>query len=161
MAQNSEWGPPLWNILHICAEKSGKQFTHILHTDEIRAWIQLLKLLEGILPCPLCQKHYKTWITQHSVYSFLDIRAPQAFYEKIRRWLWELHDTIHRQRGIQGPTYEDAMALYTNRGTRELQQSLEKLMEVLDRAILLRLIRGEFVREWKGRLGFLRKLLHV
>jgi len=72
-----------------------------------------------------------------------------------------LHDTIHTQRDIQGPTYEDAMALYTNRGTRELQQSLEKLMEVLDRAILLRLIRGEFVREWKGRLGFLRKLLHV
>lgn len=161
MVQNSEWGPPLWQILHICAEKSGKQFTNQLHIDETRAWIQLLKLTEGILPCPLCQKHYKAWCMKHPPTRFLDIRSPVAFNEALRKWLWELHDTVNRQREHIGPTFEEATALYADKRTSELQQALERLLEVLQRATLERRIDGAFVREWKLRLSFLRKFLFI
>jgi hypothetical protein len=161
MVQNSEWGPPLWNILHICAEKSGKQSSHMLHIDEIRAWIQVLQLVEAILPCALCQKHYKEWIAKYPIKKFLDIHTPQIFHEVICKWLWKLHDTVNTQRGIEGPGQNEAMLLYKDKGSHELQQDLEKLLEILQRAILLRLVDGAYVREWKRRLALLRTFLHI
>jgi len=161
MVQNSEWGPHLWQILHICAEKCGKQPTQMLHMDEIRAWIHVLRLVEAILPCLLCKKHYHTWLKNNPLQGFLEIKSPLAFYEAARNWVWKLHNTVNEQRGIEAIPFDEAMDLYATKGTKDLHQSLEKLMEVLDQAKLQRTIDGAFVREWTHRLGLFRRFTRV
>ena len=98
---------------------------------------------------------------KHPPTRFLDIRSPAAFNEALRKWLWELHDTVNTQREVVGPTFEELNALYADKRTSELQQALERLLEVLQRATLERRIDGALVREWKRRLSFLRAFLFI
>ena len=161
MVQNSEWGPHLWTVLHICAEKTGKQTIPLLHMDEIRAWIQLLRLTEAILPCPLCQKHYREWLKAYPLSAFLEMKSTTAFHDGTREWLWKLHNRVNEQRGVSTLTIEEATELYREMRTEDLQQSLKKLMEVLDRAKLQRQIDGAFVRDWNQRLTTFRRLVRV
>ena len=161
MVQNNEWGPPLWMILHICVENCGRQPSAILHTDEVRAWIQLLHLVEAILPCPLCQKHYRDWLRMHPPKRFLDKRNPTGFYEAAQKWLWDLHDKINEQRGVERMSLEEAKELYSTKTTADLQRALERLLEVLERAKLQRLIDGIHAREWRQKLALLRGFLKI
>ena len=161
MVQNAEWGPHLWTILHICAEKCGKQPTPLLHLDEIRAWIHLLKLTEAILPCPLCLKHYREWLKANPLPAFLEMRSGTAFQEGAREWVWKLHNRVNEQRGVEIMSLEAATELYREKGTRDLHQALEKLMEVLNRAKLQRQIDGAYVRDWSQRLATLRRFIRV
>lgn len=121
----------------------------------------MLQLVEAILPCPLCQKHYRAWRKDRPLQGFLDIKDGVEFYEAARQWVWALHDKINEQRGAARPSLEEAKALFSAMGTADLQQALQKLLEVLDIAKLQRLIDGAYVREWRSRLSLLRKLLMV
>ena len=159
MVQNSEWGPHLWNILHMCAEKCGKQSTYTLHIDQVRAWIQLLKLTEAILPCALCQKHYKEWLHTHKLSSFLEKRISSEFHEAAKKWVWKLHNHVNKERKISELDYEHIIPTYSLKTTKDLQESIEKLKEVLERAKLQRQVDGIYIREWFACLSSLRRLM--
>ena len=158
---NSEWGPHLWKILHITAEKCGTQPSYLLHMDEIRAWIALIEIVEAILPCPLCQKHYREWRKTNPLRRLLEERTGSSFQLAARTWLWRLHDTVNAQRGVARFSLDEALELYSTLGSTDLQQALEKLLEVLERAKLQRLIDGAYIREWRKRLATLRVLIRV
>ena len=159
MVQNSEWGPPLWTILHTLAAKCGRQSSQMLHMDEVRAWIHMLQLVEAILPCPLCQKHYRDWRKANPLKNFLNARTPTAFYDDAQRWVWRLHDSINDQRGVARMSFEEAQTLYSTKTTADIQQALERLLEVLERAKLQRLIDPIHTREWLMKLAFLRRIM--
>lgn len=161
MAQNSEWGPPLWLILHMSVEKCGKQPIQMLHMDEIRALIHLLEITETILPCPMCQSHYRKWIKSHPLKSFLDMKSPVRFYDGARSWLWRLHDSINAERGATRICVEEANAIYATKTSEDFQQALKKLLEILDKAKLQRLIDGAFIREWVKKLTMLRRFIYI
>ena len=161
MVQNSEWGPPLWQILHLVAERCGTQPTQMLHMDEVRAFIALLEIVEAILPCPLCQKHYREWRKEHPLRRFLEERNGSAFQLAARTWLWRLHDRVNAQRNVERMGLDEAVEKYSKMGSSDLQQALERLLEVLERAKLQRLIDGTYVREWRKRLVMLRTFLRV
>lgn len=161
MVNNSEWGPHLWRILHITAEKCGTQPSYMLHMDEIRAWIALLELVEAILPCALCQKHYREWRKANPLRRLLDERSGTSFQHAARTWLWRLHDAVNAQRGVTQISLDEAVEIYSKMGATELQQALEKLLEVLERAKLQRLIDGSYIREWRKRLTTLRVFIRV
>ena len=158
---NSEWGPYLWLILHLCAERCGRQTLPMLHIDEVRAWVALLKITEAILPCPLCQNHYRAWLKANPIAVFLTIRSPAAFAEAAQLWVWRLHNSINRDRGVEEMTAEDAKALYSSKTSADMQQALDRLLNVLAEAKLQRLIDGIYTREWRGKLSLLRRLLGV
>jgi hypothetical protein len=127
--------------------------------DEVRAWVALLKITEAILPCPMCQNHYRAWLKANPVAAFLNIRSPAAFAEAAQEWLWRLHNTINKDRGLGEMTAEDAKALYATKTSSDMQQALERLMHVLDQAKLQRLIDGVYALEWRGKLRNMRRLL--
>jgi len=131
----------------------------MLHMDEIRAWIALLKITEAILPCPLCQNHYRAWLKANPTAAFLTIRSPAAFAEAAQEWLWRLHNSINRDRGLSEMTAEDAKTLYASKTSADMQQALDRLLNVLAEAKLQRLIDGIYTREWRGKLVNLRRLL--
>jgi hypothetical protein len=131
----------------------------MLHIDEMRAWVALLKITEAILPCPMCQNHYRAWLKANPVAAFLSLRSPAAFAEAAQEWLWRLHNTINKERGLGEMTLEDAKALYSAKTSGDMQQALERLMHVLDQAKLQRLIDGIYALEWRGKLRNMRRLL--
>jgi hypothetical protein len=129
--------------------------------DEVRAWVALLKITEAILPCPMCQNHYRAWLKANPIAAFLTIRSPTAFAEAAQNWLWRLHNTINRDRGLSEMTAEDAKALYASKTSGDMQQALDRLLSVLAEAKLQRLIDGIFTREWRGKLALLRRFVGV
>ena len=131
----------------------------MLHIDEVRAWVALLKITEAILPCPMCQNHYRAWLKANPIAVFLTIRSPAAFAEAAQEWLWRLHNSINRDRGLSEMTEEDAKALYASKTSGEMQQALDRLLNVLAEAKLQRLIDGVYTREWRAKLAHLRRLL--
>ena len=161
MVQNAEWGPHLWSIIHICADRCGKQTSALLHMDEVRMWIHFLQLVEAILPCALCQKHYRAWRKAHPLQKFLDMRNPMAFREAAQEWAWHLHDTVNEQRSVERMPLDAAKELYKTKTTADLQQSIDKLMEVLERAKLQRLVDGAHIREWRAKLSLLRRFINI
>jgi hypothetical protein len=161
MVQNSEWGPPLWRILHTLAERLGRQSSALLATDEARAWIHVLRGVELIMPCPRCRAHFKGWRTTHPFERLLggDTQAS-------RTWLWSLHEEVNQQRGIPAEgrvAFEELERVYgvALRRREDLQQDIDILMGVLQRATLERQVDGLIVRTWRGKLGVLRGLIGV
>ena len=68
---------------------------------------------------------------------------------------------MNAQRGVGRISLDEAMEIYSKMEGTELQQALEKLLEVLERAKLQRLIDGAYIREWRKRLATLRALIRV
>ena len=156
MVQNAEWGPPLWHILHTLAEKLGRQTHPLLIQDEARLWGQLLLQTNTILPCKLCQAHYREWRTRHS------LEGVRGTYlrDESRRWLWALHENVNEERGVQsGIDLSGVEALYSGRSAGEMQADLETLLGVLQRATQTGLLDGGPVRTWKGTLGLFRRVV--
>ena len=158
MVQNAEWGPPLWHILHTLAEKLGRQTHPLLIQDEARLWGQLLLQTNTILPCKLCQAHYREWRTRHS------LEGVRGTYlrDESRRWLWALHENVNEERGIKsGVDLSGVEVLYSGRTSADLQGDLETLLGVLQRATQAGLLDGAPVRVWKATLGFLRRVIGI
>jgi len=84
--QNHIWGPHLWMILHSAAERIG--MTHIkLPQEELRIWTGLLSSLRHSLPCPICKKHFTTYLSSNPIVTFNR--------EFIRNWLYNLHYQVN------------------------------------------------------------------
>ncbi len=84
--QNHIWGPHLWMILHSAAERIG--MTHIkLPQEELRIWTGLLSSLRHSLPCPVCKKHFTTYLSSNPIITFNR--------EFIRNWLYNLHYQVN------------------------------------------------------------------
>ena len=152
MAQIPEWGPHIWRILHTCAERAGTSVTQI---DEIRAWIQVLRLTEGALPCAMCRAHYKTWRTTHPLEGLLAYRGEQ-FKEAVRRWIWELHESVNATRGVEGIPIEAVEEMYKG---QDLNQSMSALVKIFEKAVLHRQVNPIYVAEWRRALLLLRKFI--
>ena len=157
MVQNSEWGPPLWRILHTLAERVGRQSIPMMMQDELRAWIGVLLGVEAIMPCQMCRGHYRAWRTK---------RPLEGLYggtDASREWLWSLHEEVNEQRGVaaeQRVPFARLGELYgAGRSRQEFQQDIDTLVAVLLRAAQQRLVDGGVVREWQKRLGLLRRLV--
>jgi len=128
--------------------------------DEVHTVLNFLKLVKCILPCQLCQQHYTHWLKNHPV-KLLGKQNPTEFHEAVKKWLFNLHNTINEQRGIEPMSIEDAMTLYRTMSSKDFQEALDSLLEVLERAKLQRLVDGSHIREWRQCLSFLRRFIMV
>jgi hypothetical protein len=157
MAQISEWGPHLWKVLHTLAEKGG---TSVLVEDEVRTWINVLRLTEGVLPCAMCRAHYKAWRRSHPLEEFLGQRG-EYFQNSLRSWLWELHNSVNIQREV-APDYSlsfEGLEKYKTISPKEINDSINTLIKIFEKALLHRQVNPTYVTEWRRAIAMLRKLL--
>ena len=103
--QTAVWGPALWGILHMLAEKSGRgdgiaQFGRwagprppLCHTEERAAWGRLFVVLRTTLPCPLCKQHYIEYLRSDPPERFLRLVGP-IWAEELRQWVWRFHNAV-------------------------------------------------------------------
>ena len=158
MAQIPEWGPHVWKLLHSMAERAGNS---VLEIDEIRAWINVLRLTEGILPCAMCRDHYREWRKSHPLEEFLGSRGV-FFRDRVREWLWGLHDTVNGRNDVA----EDArlplegLSKYRDVTSKELQDTLQVIVKVFDKAVLYRQVNATYTVDWRRAVALLRKLIN-
>lgn len=126
--QTAEWGPALWGLLHMLAEKSGKGPTtvrqmgrgapQLCHAEERRVWANLFVALRTSLPCPVCKQHYLEYIRLNPPDAFL--RVPGAEWaDGLRQWLWVFHNAVRVGKSQATDVTRDALSsLYAPDRTR-------------------------------------------
>jgi len=155
MAQIAEWGPPMWKLLHSMAERAGQS---VLALDEKRAWITLLRVTEGVIPCAMCREHYRDWRRTHPLEEFLGSHG-EFFRDRVREWLWGLHDDVNARR--EGPVERlplEGLQKYREISSKEIQDTLQSIIKILNKAVMHRQINASFLAEWRKAIALLRKL---
>jgi hypothetical protein len=153
MASPSDWGPPLWKILHTLAEKLGNHSHRILVEDQRRAWVQFLKSIDSVLPCVKCQNHYKIWRKNNPVEVFLYLEGPNL-RTQAREWVWKLHTSVNENKGItDNPELDSMESMYFD---TYLQAEINKCFTSFKTAMVLRTLTNEKYQVFKKTLYTLR-----
>jgi hypothetical protein len=153
MASPSDWGPPLWKILHTLAEKLGNHSHRILVEDQRRAWVQFLKSIDSVLPCVKCQNHYKIWRKNNPVEVFLYLEG-QNLRTQAREWVWKLHTSVNENKGItDNPELDSMESMYFD---TYLQAEINKCFTSFKTAMVLRTLTNEKYQVFKKTLYTLR-----
>lgn len=97
----SQWGPPVWTILHTLVELSEGKGAAV---DPL--WRGLLINLRGLLPCPECQRHYSDW------WASVPIPTTGNFVGALRMWLLTLHNDVNRRNKARQWTETQVKAAY-------------------------------------------------
>ena len=152
--ENKEWGPFVWTILHALAERAGKVVFQLYEADERRAWIQIIQLTGGMLPCAECREHYKEWLHGHPVTS---IHAMPYADLKIwvRTWLWEIHQNVNTRLGKPGVLLTDLPGLY---GHVNISMQF-KLFELIEKRAIKQ--QGVHINAWLSWVKQYRTLMSV
>jgi hypothetical protein len=127
LLQRETWGPPLWKILHIFADKSGSITNKILEDDEGHEWINLLKTLDNIMPCTLCATHYKNFVKKTNINILLSLRGFSR-----NKWLTEFWWNLHNEanlRSNKSAFSKDDLNIYGDKtGFTEANEIIKKVV---------------------------------
>ena len=149
--QNAEWGPLLWRLLHILAEKAGRQANSITQGDEQRAWPLFVKTLAPVIPCPYCREHFQEYLTKNPFtlpISYLDWKTyiPMYFYS--------LHESVNQRLGK--PTFPFSSLSETYKDSSQIKDILSRLEKVQERAIKMGGVSLLLWRAWLKQFNMLR-----
>jgi len=106
------WGPVVWAVLHIFAERTGRSGTASVDTDQARELTQLINLLPAIIPCKECQGHSRVYIATHSFQCIA--LTGEALNTYVRTWLLTFHNEVRASKGqsIDVTTLDQLATLY-------------------------------------------------
>ena len=128
--KNSEWGPVLWEILHGIAERAGKIPHQIILDDQQREFIYALRMLEMVMPCALCRKHYHEWKRLHPLEA---LGTGSSFFSAVREWLFILHEHVNTSREVENTFTREI--LHERYGKFALKPKMLELEGLLKRAV--------------------------
>ena len=155
-SQNAIWGPLLWKILHTIVEQLGKSKAKITQEDEVRKWIQMMKSVEHAMPCALCRRHYKEWITSHPLNTLLPLRGIE-FRNAARKYVWQLHENVNTSKNLSsGISLETCETMYSS--CDKLQETLDAFSSFVQTIISAGRFKGEGLKDFRIQLTYVRKL---
>ena len=96
------WGSYFWFTLHTVT------LAYPNNPDYInkRNYNDFFLSLQNILPCKLCQKHYREHLQQYPIASSLDNK------ESLVKWCFNLHNTVNKSLNKPIFTYEEFIEKY-------------------------------------------------
>ena len=102
-----EWGPALWNIIHVVSLKAGGNGKKLQKQKmDVRLFLALIRILPYGLPCKLCQKHAKEYLySQKRQNNWLKLEGDELRAE-IVHFFWEFHNNVNGLKEIPTPFYE-------------------------------------------------------
>lgn len=155
MAQNKDWGPLMWYVLHTCAEQLGKPRHPVNQTDEVNTLLLLLKSVELAMPCAMCRQHYHEWLKKHPVSQFSTLRG-EELRNRVRKWLFDLHEDVNKRREIQSSiTIEQLPSFYV---LGQFQENIEKLVQLLKLSVQAGRVTMEGTYTFRKHLHYFRKI---
>jgi len=89
------WGPSLWSLLHLLAERIGTSGAPFLDTDQARDMEVVVGLLPSLLPCSDCQAHCRAYLAAHP---FTPVRAA-SLNPYVRTYLLDFHNAVRQSKG--------------------------------------------------------------
>jgi len=92
------WGPALWSIFHILAEKTGHKPNEAQEHEEKRLWRFFLLALRSAIPCPRCQAHYNDYIQKNPLHP-LFLKRGAEWGIALRHYLWTFHCSVRQSKG--------------------------------------------------------------
>ena len=129
MVSPAEWGPSTWELLHGIAERVGFQTIKILEEDERVSLQYALKHLDELLPCPMCQGHYREWLKKRPVDAWIK-KSGGLLQEAMRKWVYDLHENVNGFKSIVSPlVIEDLPVIYQSVDLREKATILKNLFQ--------------------------------
>ena len=139
------WGPPLWTILHILAERIGLS---AMDADQNRDMSVLVNLLPASLPCSTCQGHMRQYIAMHPFILTGLLGADLRTY--CQTWLLNFHNTVRTSKGqpIEITTLEELADLY---GTEKIQDcQIQSVTSNVIYGIRMGLSKMDTWKRWNG-----------
>ena len=88
-----EWGPIVWRYLHCLTEKIGFSGNPIVDIDQGNHMETIINNLHLILPCPECQAHAHTYISENPLPSLKGLTGDNL-RNIIRNWLFIFHNHV-------------------------------------------------------------------
>lgn len=92
-----QWGPLLWKYLHITAERIGRSSNPILEADSANSIQILITGLPDIIPCPDCQAHARTYLTDNKFIT-KDLKGSEL-QTYVRKYLFAFHTAVRVRKG--------------------------------------------------------------
>lgn len=146
------WGPLLWRLLHVIAEKLGTQKPELLATDEARELVYLLRGVETIMPCEKCRKHYHDYRLKNP-FEELSKKRGQALKNSTREWLYLLHEAVNKRNNIEsGISLDTIETMYKD---IKIQEAWVPLNKVLTTSVSSGLILSENLKSFRRHFGLL------
>lgn len=143
MVSPAEWGPSTWELLHGIAERVGNQKSLVLIRDEKNELRIVLRTLGALLPCKLCQGHYKLWIQRHPPDTVIE-KGGEYLQDALREWFYQLHEDVNQRREVNsGITLDTLKDRYKN---IDLRANANILKYLYNKALQSRVIHPT---EWK------------
>ena len=150
----SDWGPFLWKVLHCFAERVGRSNNINIDRDQGTDFELIITSLWHILPCKICQSHYKSYLTTHRP-SWKKLRG-DILRKTIVQWLFALHTQVrvYNDQPVQIASIEACSELYSicSISTDELAN----FYNLLNYASRMRIIKYDELIRWSSIFNRLR-----
>ena len=104
----SVWGPFFWHTIHIVALGYPKNPTY---TDK-KCAKEFYEALAFLLPCSVCREHYKEYVQEKPISTFLDSRTD------LIKWTIQIHNKVNKMLGKPEWTLEEVLSYYEKVGAR-------------------------------------------
>ena len=104
----SVWGPFFWHTMHIVALGYSKNPTY---TDK-KCAKEFYESLAFLLPCSICREHYKEYLQEKPISTFLDSRTD------LIKWTIQNHNKVNKMLGKPEWTLEEVLSYYEKVGAR-------------------------------------------
>lgn len=104
----SVWGPFFWHTIHIVALGYSKNPTY---TDK-KCAKEFYESLAFLLPCSICREHYKEYLQEKPISTFLDSRTD------LIKWTVQIHNKVNKMLGKPEWTLEEVLSYYEKVGAR-------------------------------------------
>jgi hypothetical protein len=104
----SVWGPFFWHTIHIVALGYPKNPTY---TDK-KCAKEFYESLAFLLPCSICREHYKGYLQEKPISTFLDSRTD------LIKWTIQIHNKVNKMLGKPEWTLEEVLSYYEKVGAR-------------------------------------------
>lgn len=92
------WGPKGWFFIHSIALRYPNNPT----INDKLAYYNFYKYIGDVLPCPICQEHYKTNFRRHDIKKYL------TNYKKLFIWTVDMHNFVNQSTGKPVVSYNQA-----------------------------------------------------
>ena len=102
------WGPFFWHTIHIVALGYSKNPTY---TDK-KCAKEFYESLAFLLPCSICREHYKEYLQEKPISTFLDSRTD------LIKWTIQIHNKVNKMLGKPEWTLEEVLSYYEKVGAR-------------------------------------------
>jgi hypothetical protein len=142
-----QWGPVVWKMLHISAERIGRSTHPILEADSANSIQLIISGLPDVLPCVDCQNHARTYL-QDNKFLAKDLSG-SALRTYVRNYLFTFHNAVRARKGqpVLIETPEACAALYETMNITA--EDDKRLADYFRYALLYRIVNStKYMRWW-------------